>query len=141
MLLNFSCCPLRTLLFLFAVIPVLSGCITTDAAGTIAATERDAEIESLKGELRRGNARIATLHAGIARLETERSAALETQADMYEDALQDAAIEKHNIGGIIFGLKNLRPDRWKDRHEVEQRSVAVTMSYESLPPAQRHLPG
>ena len=64
--------------------------------------------------------------------------ALETQADMYEDALQDAAIEKHNIGGIIFGLKNLRSDKWKDRHEVEERrSVEVNFSYESLPPAQR----
>ena len=57
---------------------------------------------------------------------------------MYEDALQDAAIEKHNIGGIIFGLKNLRSDKWKDRHEVEERrSVEVSVTIGSLPQAQR----
>ena len=64
--------------------------------------------------------------------------ALEAQADMYEDALRQAAIEKHNIGGIIFGLKNLRSDKWKDRHEVEERrSVEVSVTLEALPPAQR----
>ena len=63
--------------------------------------------------------------------------ALETQADMYEDALQDAAIEKHNIGGIIFGLKNLRSDKWKDRHEVTERPPAKVDIARSIGPGQR----
>ena len=58
------------------------------------------------------------------------SEALERQADLYEDALRRAAIDQKNIGGIIFGLKNLRPDRWKDRHEtvVESRSVSLNIT-------------
>ncbi len=50
-------------------------------------------------------------------------------ADSYEDALEKAALRQGNIGGIIFGLKNLRPDRWKDRHEVdvEKRSLDVQL--------------
>ena len=63
--------------------------------------------------------------------------ALEQRADRYEDALEHSAIEQHNIGGIIFGLKNLRPNKWRDRHEIEQRSLAVTWNLDALPPAQQ----
>lgn len=54
--------------------------------------------------------------------------ALEQQADLYEDALRKAALVQGNIGGIIFGLKNLRPAKWKDKHEIVQSSVNVHVS-------------
>ena len=59
--------------------------------------------------------------------------ALEQQADLYEDALRKAAIDQHNIGGIIFGLKNLRSAKWRDRHEVDRRSLNMNVTIPPLP--------
>lgn len=56
--------------------------------------------------------------------------AQEQDADRYEDALDDAAIRMKNIGAIIFGLKNKRPGKWQDRHDVkmEKREAKVDVS-------------
>ena len=63
--------------------------------------------------------------------------ALQQQADLYEDALRKAALDQHNIGGIIFGLKNLRPAKWRDRHEIERWSVNANVNVTAqLSPAQ-----
>ena len=67
------------------------------------------------------------------------SEALERQADLYEDALRRAAIDQKNIGGIIFGLKNLRPDRWKDRHETVVESRSVSLNVTAQPVREFHL--
>ena len=40
---------------------------------------------------------------------------------MYEDRLHDLAVGDRNPASVIFQLKNRRPDRWRDRHEVDQR--------------------
>ena len=56
------------------------------------------------------------------------SEAQEEQADLYEDALRRAALEQKNIGGIIFGLKNLRSDKWKDKHEVDVNRHSVNLN-------------
>ena len=44
--------------------------------------------------------------------------AMERQADGLEDALHDLAIEKSNPAGIIFSLKNRRPEVWRDQHDL-----------------------
>lgn len=46
--------------------------------------------------------------------------ALERAADLHEDALNELSVKTRNVGAVIFQLKNRRPDKWKDRHEVEQ---------------------
>ena len=46
--------------------------------------------------------------------------ALEQAADLHEDALHELSVKTRNVGAVIFQLKNRRPDKWKDRHEVEQ---------------------
>ena len=46
--------------------------------------------------------------------------ALERAADLHEDALNELSMKTRNVGAVIFQLKNRRPDKWKDRHEVEQ---------------------
>ena len=56
------------------------------------------------------------------------SEAQEEQADLYEDALRRAALDQKNIGGIIFGLKNLRSDKWKDKHEVDVNRHSVNLN-------------
>ena len=43
---------------------------------------------------------------------------MERQADGLEDALHDLAIEKSNPAGIIFSLKNRRPEVWRDQHDL-----------------------
>ncbi|OGT25305.1 MAG: hypothetical protein A2Z17_04425 [Gammaproteobacteria bacterium RBG_16_66_13] len=45
--------------------------------------------------------------------------AQEQAADRYEEALDHLATKTRNVGAVIFGLKNLRPAKWRDRHEVE----------------------
>ncbi len=61
--------------------------------------------------------------------------------DLYEDALRRAAIEQHNIGGIIFGLKNLRAAKWRDRHEIDRRSLNANVNLHVPLPAsaERHI--
>ena len=44
--------------------------------------------------------------------------AMERQADGLEDALHDLAVEKANPAGIIFSLKNRRPQVWRDQHDL-----------------------
>ena len=44
--------------------------------------------------------------------------AMERQADGLEDALHDLPIEKANPAGIIFSLKNRRPQVWRDQHDL-----------------------
>ena len=61
--------------------------------------------------------------------------ARELVADMYEDRLHDLAVGDRNPASVIFQLKNRRPDRWRDRHEVDQRiEYHHTFSVEALPP-------
>ena len=61
--------------------------------------------------------------------------ALELAADLYEDRLHDLAVGDRNPASVIFQLKNRRPDRWRDRHEVDQRiEYHHTFSVEELPP-------
>lgn len=61
--------------------------------------------------------------------------ALELAADLYEDRLHDLAVGDRNPASVIFQLKNRRPDRWRDRHEVDQRiEYHHTFSVEALPP-------
>ena len=43
----------------------------------------------------------------------------EQLADEFEDALRKSAVDKLNPTSIIFGLKNLRPVKWKDRMQHE----------------------
>lgn len=45
--------------------------------------------------------------------------AQERDADRYEDALDHLANKSRNVGAVIFGLKNKRPEKWKDRHDLE----------------------
>ncbi len=47
--------------------------------------------------------------------------------------MRKAAIDQHNIGGIIFGLKNLRSAKWRDRHEVDRRSLNLNVTLPPLP--------
>ena len=46
--------------------------------------------------------------------------ALERAADLHEDALHELSVKTRNVGAVIFQLKNRRPDKWKDRQQVEQ---------------------
>lgn len=43
----------------------------------------------------------------------------EILAEELENALRVAAVTNKNVTAIIFGLKNLRPDKWKDRTESD----------------------
>ena len=43
----------------------------------------------------------------------------EELADEFENALRKSAVDKLNPTSIIFGLKNLRPTKWKDRMQHE----------------------
>ena len=55
--------------------------------------------------------------------------ALERAADRYEDRLDELAMESTHPAHVIFQLKNRRPQRWQDRHDVyvEKQSVAVNV--------------
>ena len=44
--------------------------------------------------------------------------ALERAADRYEDRLDELSIEGNHPGSTIFQLKNRRPEKWQDRHDV-----------------------
>ena len=61
--------------------------------------------------------------------------ALERQADLAEDTLAELAHKTKNVGAAIFTLKNLRPWKWKDRHEVftESHSTRINLTAQ-LPP-------
>ena len=44
--------------------------------------------------------------------------ALERAADLHEDALNELSVKTRNVGAVIFQLKNRRPEKWQDRHDV-----------------------
>ncbi|MCH8008305.1 MAG: hypothetical protein IIC91_05515 [Chloroflexi bacterium] len=44
--------------------------------------------------------------------------ALERAADRYEDRLDELSIKGNHPGSTIFQLKNRRPQKWQDRHDV-----------------------
>lgn len=54
--------------------------------------------------------------------------ALERQADLAEDTLAELAHKTKNVGAVIFSLKNLRPGKWKDRHEVFTESHSTRLN-------------
>ena len=60
--------------------------------------------------------------------------ALEQDADRYEDALEQLATKTKNVGAVIFGLKNKRPGKWQDRHDVnvDKREVKYNVSLPAL---------
>ena len=61
--------------------------------------------------------------------------ARELAADMYEDRLHDLAVGDRNPASVIFQLKNRRPERWRDRHEVATTvQHQHTFSVEELSP-------
>ena len=61
--------------------------------------------------------------------------ALERQADLAEDTLAELAHKTKNVGAAIFTLKNLRPWKWKDRHEVFTESYSTKINLTAqLPP-------
>lgn len=67
--------------------------------------------------------------------------ALERQADLAEDTLAELAHKTKNVGAAIFTLKNLRPEKWKDRHEVvsESHSTSLNLSAQLGPEATQAL--
>ena len=60
--------------------------------------------------------------------------ALERQADLAEDTLAELAHKTKNVGAVIFSLKNLRPWKWKDRHEVVTESHSTSLNLTALLP-------
>ena len=60
--------------------------------------------------------------------------ALERQADLAEDTLAHLAHKTRNVGAVIFSLKNLRPWKWKDRHEVVSDSRSTRINLTALLP-------
>ena len=74
--------------------------------------------------------------------------AREQSADMYEDRLHELAMGDRNPASVIFQLKNRRPEKWRDRHEVAvERShhISISLPDGALPALQklmqRSLPG
>lgn len=65
--------------------------------------------------------------------------ALERAADRYEDRLDELAMESTHPAHVIFQLKNRRPQKWQDRHDVsvEKRSVNVIVVAPQLTPEQQ----
>ena len=65
--------------------------------------------------------------------------ALERAADRYEDRLDELAMESTRPAHVIFQLKNRRPQKWQDRHDVnvEKRSINVTVTAPQLTPEQQ----
>ena len=61
--------------------------------------------------------------------------ALDSAADRYEDRLDELAMESTYPAHVIFQLKNRRPQRWQDRHDVnvEKREVKVNVSIPAFP--------
>lgn len=64
--------------------------------------------------------------------------ALERAADRYEDRLDELAMESTHPAHVIFQLKNRRPQRWQDRHDVkiEKREIKLNVSIPALPEQQ-----
>jgi hypothetical protein len=58
--------------------------------------------------------------------------AQEHAADRYEDALAHLTIKTRNVGAVIFSLKNARPNKWKDRHDITARPPSSNLQA-SLP--------
>lgn len=67
--------------------------------------------------------------------------ALDSAADRYEDRLDELAMESTHPANVIFQLKNRRPQRWQDRHDVnvEKRSVSVDVEVKLTEQQQRTL--
>ena len=65
--------------------------------------------------------------------------ALERAADRYEDRLDELAMESTHPAHVIFQLKNRRPQKWQDRHDVnvEKRSVNVEVGVQLTEKQQR----
>ena len=64
--------------------------------------------------------------------------ALERAADRYEDRLDELAMESSHPAHVIFQLKNRRPSKWQDRHDVnmEKREIRVNIDLPQLPQQQ-----
>ena len=64
--------------------------------------------------------------------------ALERAADRYEDRRDELSIEGNHPGSTIFQLKNRRPERWQDRHDVTvEKHEKHTYIHELGPNAER----
>lgn len=64
--------------------------------------------------------------------------ALERAADLHEDALHELSVKTKNVGAVIFQLKNRRPQKWQDRHDVNvEKNETVTHVHELGPGAQK----
>ena len=64
--------------------------------------------------------------------------ALERAADRYEDRLDELSIKGNHPGSTIFQLKNRRPQKWQDRHDVNvEKNETVTHVHELGPGAQK----
>lgn len=59
--------------------------------------------------------------------------ALERAADLHEDALHELSVKTKNVGAVIFQLKNRRPQKWQDRHDVNVEKRSITL-HAHLPP-------
>ena len=59
--------------------------------------------------------------------------ALERAADLHEDALHELSVKTKNVGAVIFQLKNRRPQKWQDRHDVKMEKRSITL-HAHLPP-------
>ena len=59
--------------------------------------------------------------------------ALERAADRYEDRLDELAMESTHPAHVIFQLKNRRPQKWQDRHDVNVEKRSITL-HAHLPP-------
>lgn len=61
--------------------------------------------------------------------------ALERAADRYEDRLDELAMESTHPAHVIFQLKNRRPGKWQDRHDVsvEKREIRINVDLPALP--------
>lgn len=60
--------------------------------------------------------------------------ALERAADLHEDALHELSVKTKNVGAVIFQLKNRRPQKWQDRHDVNVEKHEVRHYVHELGP-------
>ena len=65
--------------------------------------------------------------------------ALERAADLHEDALHELSVKTKNVGAVIFQLKNRRPQKWQDRHDVKVEKRSITLHADLPPLAEQEL--